>query len=120
MEIFFAQKIQTVAGYAPQGGVNYAGSELSVGGVKKRAQRCHQKDQPTPPKALGEGLGIPREKRHRLDHGQVKKAALDPPIHTGGGAGIVVWLFQVYCSFLIRPQLKGSRRRADEVPIVNN
>src|SRR5216684_1269531 len=90
LKIFLAQKIQTVAGYTAQGCVNHASSELAVGGVKKRTQRRHQKDQSASPKAFGEGLGVPGKKRHRLDHGQVKKAALDAPIHARGRARIVV------------------------------
>src|SRR6266851_1857558 len=104
LEIFLAQKIQAVAGYTPQGGVNHASSELAVSGVKKWAQRRHQKDQPASPKAFGEGLGVPGEKRHRLDHGQVKKAALDPPIYARGRAGIVGWLFQICCSSYESPR----------------
>src|SRR5258708_19908097 len=98
LEIFLAQKIQTVAGYTAQGGVNHASSELAVGGVKKWAQRRHQKDQPASPKAFGEGLGVPGEKRHRLDHTPAKKPSLHSPITPHARARILVWLFQICCS----------------------
>ena len=95
LEVLLAEKVQAVAGHPSQGSVNYARSEFTVGGVKKRAQRGHQKDQPTSPKAFGKGLGVPGKECHRLDHGQVKKGALDPPVHAGSRAGNVVWLFQI-------------------------
>ena len=66
------------------------GGELAVGGIKNGAQHGHQEDEASTPEALGEGLRIPGEERHRPDHGQVQQAALNPPVDGGGRTGVVV------------------------------
>ncbi len=90
LKILFSQKVQTVAGYAAQDCVDDTGGELAVGGIKNGAQHGHQKDEAPTPEALGEGLRIPGEERHRPDHGQVQQAALNPPVDGGGRTGVVV------------------------------
>ena len=94
LEEFFAQQIEAVAGHSAQHGMHRPRGKLAVRGIKKRTQQGHQEDQPAPPEALGERLGIPRKERHGLDHGQVEQAALNPPVDGGGRTGIVVCRFQ--------------------------
>ncbi len=93
-EELFPEQVQAVAGHSTQDGVHGAGGKLAVGGIEKRPQQGRQEDLPTPPEALGKGLGVPREERHGLDHGQVEQAALNPPVDGGGRTGIVVCRFQ--------------------------
>jgi hypothetical protein len=116
-EELLAEQVQAVAGDPSQDGMHRPRRKLTIGGIKEGAQEGHQEDQPTPPEAFGEGLGIPGKERHRLDHGQVEQAALDPPVDGGGRTGIVVCLFQNFCL-----SLDGSSvcEQSDEVPIVNN
>ena len=109
------EQFKPVPSYPSQDGVDRTSGELSVRGIKERTQQGHQKDQPAPPKSLGECLGIPGKERHRPDHGQVKQAALHPPVDGGAGTGIVVCRFQNCCSFLYKESW-----RSGEVPIVNN
>ena len=49
--------------------------------------------------------------------GQVREAALHSPIYSGGGAWIVVWLFQIVFVPGVRGHVSGRRRSK---PIVNN
>src|SRR5579859_4256580 len=106
---FFAEQIETVTSDSPQHGVYRACGKLAIGRVEKRAQQRHHEDLPAAAEALGEGLCVPGKKRHGLDHGQVKQAPLDSPVDGGGRTGIVVWLFQSWCSSL-RPLLVAVRR----------
>lgn len=90
LKILFSQKVQTVPCDTAENGVNDPRGELSVGGIEKWAQHGHQKDESATPEALGEGLRIPGEERHRPDDSQVKQAALNPPVNGGGRTGVVV------------------------------
>lgn len=114
LEELFAQQVQPVARNTTEHGVNYARGELTIGGVKKRAQQRHEKDKPAPSKALREGLRIPGEKRHWPDHSEVKETALHPPVDGWSGTGIVIGLFQ---NALI---LWAASLPVDAVLIVNN
>jgi len=90
LEVFFPEKIETIAGHAAQDRMYDARGKLPIQGIEKGAQHSHQEDQAAAAEALGERLGVPGKECHRPDHGQVKKAALDPPVDGGGRTGVVV------------------------------
>src|SRR5208283_5488995 len=87
LKVLCAKQVQPVPRHAPQRGVDYPGGKLAVRRVKKRTQRRHEKDQPPPPEALGEGLSIPGEECHRLHHRQIKQTSLDPPVDSRACSG---------------------------------
>ncbi len=64
-------------------------------GIKKRPQHRHDQDQPAAHPALQKGLRVPGEEGNGPDRGQVREAAFHSPVHPGGGARIVVGLFQI-------------------------
>ena len=85
--------------------------------VENRPQRSHDQDQPTAYPALQKGLRVPGKKGNGADSGQVREATFHAPVNPGGGAWIVVWLFQI----VFVPRLRGRfLRQRRSKPIVNN
>src|ERR1700730_1843313 len=79
LEIFFAEQIQAVAGYAPQERMQDPGRHYPVARVQRRPnQRLQEKASATRP-ALGEGVGVPGEIGDRAYRRQMCQAAFDEP-----------------------------------------
>jgi hypothetical protein len=92
--VFFAQQIKPIPAHAAQNSVHDPGGKLPVGGIKKRAQGCHQQNQAATLPPSRECLGVPSEKGDRPNGGQFQQAAFHPPVHSGSGC-VLNWLFQI-------------------------
>src|SRR5690348_5846495 len=78
-----------------------ASSKLAIGGVEQRTQQGHQENQASPAEALGKSLGVPGKEGYRPYDGEVEKATFDPPVDSGGRAGIGMRMIQDYDASLI-------------------
>jgi hypothetical protein len=79
-----SQKIEAIATDPAQYAVHHTGCENPVGGVQKRPQGGHKKNQSSANHSGGESLRIPGEESNRLNGGKVQQASLNAPVDRGG------------------------------------